>query len=85
MEFSRHKIPTLIVAGDADFVVPIDENTRPFADRVNRRGGSVRVIEQSGLGHMESELKDSNEGVEFFMAAWMKSRPQTQSAGEGSG
>jgi pimeloyl-ACP methyl ester carboxylesterase len=69
-EFARLKIPTIIVAGDADIVVPIDENTRPFAARVLRRGGVVEVIEKPGVDHHPHSLKDPSRIVEFLVSAW---------------
>jgi predicted esterase len=46
-----HKIPMFAVHGDADKVVPYEENTKLLKERYEARGGTFRVKVISGEGH----------------------------------
>ena len=59
------KIPVLIVAGDADTVVPYLQNAAKLLDQLQSQGGSVKLILKPGIGHHPHGLKDSTEIVEF--------------------
>ncbi|NLX95282.1 MAG: alpha/beta hydrolase [Rhodopirellula sp.] len=60
-------VALLHVCGDADEVVPIDENTHVLADRYRRLGGSITVIVKPGVGHHPHSLKDPAPIVEFIL------------------
>ena len=45
------KVPLLHVFGDADDVVPWDENTGVIAERYQKLGGSITLIRKPGIGH----------------------------------
>ncbi len=60
------KVPLLHVYGDADDVVPWDENTGVIADRYRRLGGSMTLIAKPGVGHHPHGLDDPTPIVEFI-------------------
>lgn len=61
------KVPLLHVYGDADDVVPWDENTGIIADRYKALGGSIELIGKPGIGHHPHGLEDSTPIVEFIL------------------
>jgi len=61
------KIPLLHVYGDADDVVPPDENTLLLAERYRNLGGSIELIAKPGIGHHPHGLADSAPIVEFIL------------------
>ena len=60
-------IPLLHVYGDADTVVPWDENTGVVAERYKRLGGSITLIPKPGIGHHPHGLEDPTPIVEFIL------------------
>lgn len=60
------KVPLLHVYGDADDVVPWDENTGVIAERYRQLGGSITLIAKPGVGHHPHGLDDSTPIVEFI-------------------
>lgn len=52
------KVPVIIVAGDADRSVPIDENTYPFLERFRKAGGEAELIVKPGCDHHPHSLED---------------------------
>ena len=60
-------VPLLHVCGDADQVVPIEENTGIVQRRYQELGGSIRVIAKRGVGHHPHSLKDPAPIVEFIL------------------
>ena len=60
-------IPLLHVCGDADDVVPIDENTRLVETRYKELGGEIVVIAKPGIGHHPHSLSDPAPIVEFVL------------------
>jgi pimeloyl-ACP methyl ester carboxylesterase len=62
---ARHKIPILHVCGDADEVVPFDENTKLVEERYKQMGGLITVIVKPGVGHHPHSLKDPKPIVDF--------------------
>lgn len=60
------KVPLLHVFGDADDVVPWDENTGIIADRYEKLGGKIELIRKPGVGHHPHGLEDSTPIVEFI-------------------
>jgi len=60
------KVPLLHVYGDADKVVPWDENTGLIAERYRKLGGSITLIAKPGVGHHPHGLDDPTPIVEFI-------------------
>lgn len=63
---ARAKVPLLHVFGDADEVVPWDENTGVLAERYQKLGGSITLIRKPGVNHHPHGLEDSAPIVEFI-------------------
>ena len=64
---AKAKIPLLHVCGDADDVVPIDENTRLVEKRYLELGGPITVIAKPGVGHHPHSLVDPTPIVDFVL------------------
>ena len=60
------KVPLLHVYGDADEVVPWDENTGVIAERYKKLGGSITLIAKPGVKHHPHGLEDSTPIVTFI-------------------
>lgn len=63
---AKVKVPLLHVYGDADDVVPWDENTGVVADRYRQLGGPIELIAKPGVGHHPHGLTDPTPIVEFI-------------------
>ena len=63
---AEHRVPLLHVYGDADEVVPWQENTGIIAQRYRELGGSITLIAKPGIGHHPHGLDDSSPIVEFI-------------------
>jgi len=61
------QIPVLSVCGEADRVVPIDENTRLVEKRYRQLGGSITVIAKPNCDHHPHSLKDPAPIVDFIL------------------
>ncbi len=61
------KVPLLHVYGDADEVVPWDENTGLLAERYRKLGGSIQLIAKPGVGHHPHGLDDPTPIVDFIL------------------
>jgi len=59
-------VPLLHVYGDADEVVPWDENTGVVAERYRGLGGRITLIAKPGVKHHPHGLDDSTPIVEFI-------------------
>ena len=57
-ELVRTGIPVLLVAGEADDVVPYAENGAVMAARMAAAGGRIHVILKPGVGHHPHSLED---------------------------
>lgn len=64
---ARAKVPLLHICGEADDVVPVEENTAILAQRYRELGGSIEVILKPGVGHHPHSLKDPAPIVEFIV------------------
>lgn len=64
---AKARIPLLHVIGDADDVVPWDENTGLLAERYQKLGGKITVITKKGVGHHPHGLEDSTPIIEFIV------------------
>jgi pimeloyl-ACP methyl ester carboxylesterase len=60
------KVPLLHVFGDADEVVPWDENTGLVADWYQKLGGKITLIRKPGVNHHPHGLDDSTPIVNFI-------------------
>ena len=63
---AKHHIAIVSVVGDADDVVPPDENTAPAEKRYRELGGVFEVIHKPGVGHHPHGLDDPLPVVEFI-------------------
>ena len=63
---AKQKVPLLHVFGDADDVVPWDENTALIEERYKALGGPITLIRKPGIGHHPHGLEDSTPIVEFI-------------------
>ena len=61
------KVPLLHVVGEADVVVPVEENTAMIQQRYLKLGGAIRVIGKKGVGHHPHSLKDPSTIVQFVL------------------
>jgi lysophospholipase L1-like esterase/pimeloyl-ACP methyl ester carboxylesterase len=59
-------VPLLHVFGDADDVVPWDENTGLIESRYKALGGSMTLIRKPGVGHHPHGLDDSTPIIDFI-------------------
>ena len=64
---AKHKVPILIVVGDADEVVPVAENTALLENRLKELGWEMEVIHKAGVGHHPHSLKDPKPIVDFIL------------------
>ncbi|MCA9141074.1 MAG: prolyl oligopeptidase family serine peptidase [Planctomycetales bacterium] len=62
-------VPILCVVGDADDVVPVDENTAILEERYRELGGPIQVIHKPGIGHHPHSLKDPTPIVDFILSS----------------
>lgn len=63
---AKARVPLLHVYGDADDVVPWDENTGVVAQRYRQLGGDITLIAKPGVNHHPHGLTDSTPIVEFI-------------------
>ena len=61
--------PMLHVCGDADEVVPMQENTFPFIKLIKEAGGDIELILKPGGKHHPHSLKDPKPIVDFILKA----------------
>ena len=63
---AKARVPLLHVYGDADDVVPWEENTGVIAARYRQLGGSITLIAKPGVGHHPHGLDDPAPIVDFL-------------------
>jgi pimeloyl-ACP methyl ester carboxylesterase len=61
------KVPLLHVYGDADPVVPWEENTGVVAARYRKFGGDITLMPKPGAGHHPHGFTDPTPIVEFIV------------------
>jgi lysophospholipase L1-like esterase len=61
--------PMLHVVGDADDVVPVNENTAIFEQKVLALGGKIQVIHKPGVNHHPHSLANPTLIVDFILKA----------------
>lgn len=71
---AKAHIPVLIVCGDADKTVPVDENTFVVEKRYRELGGEIKVIVKPGADHHPHSLKYPAPIVDFILAHEVKSK-----------
>ncbi len=76
---AKAKVPLLHVYGDADDVVPWEENTGLIAERYRKLGGEIVLIAKHGVGHHPHGLDDSTPIVEFIAKHASSSRDTQKS------
>lgn len=64
---AEHKVPLLHIAGTADTVVPVAENTDLLEKNYQQLGGPITVIRKAGLGHHPHSLKNPQPIVRFVL------------------
>lgn len=64
---AQARVPILHVCGDADEVVPMEENTRLVEKRYRELGGTITVIAKPGLGHHPHSLQNPFPIVAFVL------------------
>lgn len=64
---AKANVPLLHVYGDADMVVPWQENTAIVAERYPQLGGSIVLIPKPGVDHHPHGLSDPAPIVEFIL------------------
>ncbi|MEQ6120102.1 GDSL-type esterase/lipase family protein [Reichenbachiella sp. MALMAid0571] len=55
------------VCGEADKVVPVDENSRIFEQKIKESGGEINVIYKEGVDHHPHSLKNPTPIVDFIL------------------
>lgn len=73
---AKAKVPLLHVYGEADEVVPWDENTGVIAERYRKLGGDITLIAKPGVGHHPHGLKDPTPIVEFIAKHSLPGTPE---------
>lgn len=63
---AKANVPLLHVYGDADDVVPWEENTKIVAERYKELGGNISLIPKPGVNHHPHGLTDSAPIVDFI-------------------
>lgn len=71
-DLAKNNVALLHVYGDADDVVPWEENTGLIASRYRELGGEIQLIPKPGVGHHPHGLEDSTPIVEFIERNVMK-------------
>ncbi|OGV47741.1 MAG: hypothetical protein A2017_16225 [Lentisphaerae bacterium GWF2_44_16] len=66
-EVAAAKIPIIIVAGDADEIVPYEENTAIFVKRYRELGGNIELIVKHGCKHHPHSLENPGPIADFIM------------------
>ncbi|ADY52612.1 hypothetical protein Pedsa_2060 [Pseudopedobacter saltans DSM 12145] len=69
IQIVKGKYPMLHVCGSEDEVVPLDENTLPFAEQIKKAGGHIEIIMKPGGKHHPHSLKDPKPIVDFILNA----------------
>lgn len=61
--------PMLHVVGDIDEVVPVDENTKPFEEKIKAAGGDITVIHKPDVKHHPHSLPNPTPIADFILSA----------------
>jgi alpha-beta hydrolase superfamily lysophospholipase len=79
-------VPLFLLCGDADDVVPYEENGAIVQERYQRLGGPVQTLIKKGMGHHPHGLDDPTPVVEFILkhtvaSSWGDSDGRAQESG----
>jgi len=66
-KIAKANIPVIHVCGEADNVVPIQENTLVFKENYEKAGGKMKLIIKEGVGHHPHCLEDPTPIVDFIL------------------
>ena len=66
---AQHKIPLLHICGDADEVVPYEENTVILRECYEKLDGKITVIVKPGFKHHPHGLDEPGSAVEWILGA----------------
>ena len=69
---AKARIPILAVVGDADEVVPLEENMAVVERQYRSLGGSIKVIHKPEAGHHPHSLPDPAPLVDFILKSVRK-------------
>ncbi len=64
-KLAEHKIPILVVIGDADLTVPYEENAKPFINEYKKTYDDITLIIKKGCGHHPHSLEDVSSIIDF--------------------
>ncbi|MCY1723330.1 prolyl oligopeptidase family serine peptidase [Prolixibacteraceae bacterium Z1-6] len=64
---AKANIPVMHICGDADDVVPLEENTKKLEKQFKKTGGEMELIVKKGIGHHPHSLKDPKPIVDFIV------------------
>jgi pimeloyl-ACP methyl ester carboxylesterase len=67
IKLAKAKIPIISVCGDADTVVPFEENSLKLSEIYRAAGGKIELIVKKGIGHHPHSLKDPKPIVDFIL------------------
>lgn len=67
IQLARAGIPVIHVFGDADKIVPFEENTDVLAKNFMAAGGEMELIRKRGIGHHPHSLEDPEPIVDFIL------------------
>jgi len=65
---AKAHIPVIVVCGDADKTVPVEENTFVVEKRYKELGGEIKVVVKPGADHHPHSLKNPAPIVDFILA-----------------
>ena len=72
LKLAQAKIPIISVCGDADTVVPLEENSLKLAEIYRAAGGEIELIIKKGIGHHPHSLQDPKPIVDFIVKHTVK-------------
>jgi pimeloyl-ACP methyl ester carboxylesterase len=67
IEVAKAKISVIHVCGDADKVVPYEENTKILSRNFKDAGGDIELIVKKGVGHHPHSLTDPTPILDFIL------------------
>ncbi len=68
VNIAKAGIPVLHVYGDADTILPYEENTTLLAESFRNAGGTIKLIPKKGVGHHPHCLEDPTPIVDFILS-----------------
>jgi len=71
---AKARVPIFLMCGDADRVVPFEENGAIAHQRYKKLGGPIELLVKKGMGHHPHGLDDPTPVVQFVLKHLPKSR-----------